>query len=475
MACIDLTEDSDQEERVGDVRKQLSKPGKSEASGAKGRRAAKKAKVKMEGVTVIDIDAIATSKDDDIEVVDAPADEMVPEEDSKPAARADGDDEVVLVGAANQLRLPHMRQHCTKCIFVVSDTTEAYSKYAATTVEANTKTCDLCYCYVCDCPAKECSEWSSEAGTLSDNHCCASDKHDRWVKLRQQTSKSRNGGVAGLSSPSGSTSQGSSDSSDSEEDHFDSLPRGMLVDFGGGAYNILNGRKGPFAPDDAILKDKRSLVLLTRCRKCYWYSRVTSTSTSAIGSGDWCHKCGVVICEDRFGKQQFSYKKGKDDILLGERIMPFTIVAHNPREFDEFKSYWTDADKSSSERTYDETEMEEDTFRHRLGKRPLLKNVLKCIPIVEKEKMPKTGSVHGFPTGFGHHGSACAAEDTEGIVLESRNDLHVLQMLAINGGFGRIAGWNAGDPIDGDIVASWDKTTHSGVSSCNSHLFAITP
>jgi hypothetical protein len=234
----------------------------------------------------------------------------------------------------------------------------------------------------------------------------------------------------------------------------------------------FNYEKGPFAPGDAILKDDRPAALLTQCRKCNWYSRLTATM---VGSGDWCHKCGIVICEDRFGKQQCSspYKNGKDDILLGERIMPFTIVAHDPRDFDVFKNIWTNDDKPSSEWTYDEAEMEDDTFRHRLGKRPLLKNVLDCIPIVEKEKMPKSGHVTGL-TLNGKESSA--AEDTEGIVLENRNDLQLLQILATTDGFRGMAGRNDGHPIDGDIVASWDKTSRAGVSSCNCHhLFVITP
>jgi hypothetical protein len=370
-----------------------------------------------------------------------------------------------------------MRQHCTECTFIAPRMNEEYSKYAPPTMEANTKTCDLCYCYVCDCPAKECSKWSSGTGALSENHCCASDKHNRWVALRKQTSKSRNGGVAGLSSPSGSTSSQSVSPDEERETrlaqaHSDYVRRMQerLDDYG------FHNKKGPFAPDDAILKDERPAALLTQCRKCNWHSRLQkSTSTSAIGSGDWCHKCGIVICEDRFGKQQCSspYKNDKDDILLGERTMPFTIVARDPRDFDEFKDAWTDADKSSSALTYDETEMENDTFRHRLGKRPMLKNVLDCIPIVEKEKMPKSGHVSGSTVSrYGSGDAPAGAEETEGIVLENRNDLLLLQILGRTDGFCD----TTGHPIDGDIVANWDKTSRSGVSSCNYyHLFVITP
>jgi hypothetical protein len=98
---------------------------------------------------------------------------------------------------------------------------------------------------------------------------------------------------------------------------------------------------------------------------------------------------------------------------------------------------------------------------------------LECIPIVEKEKMQKRGYVHGLTPKSNRE---YAAEDTEGIVLQNRNDLQLLQILARTDGFREVAGLNAGHPIDGDIVASWDKTSRSGVSSCNYyHLFVITP
>ena len=42
------------------------------------------------------------------------------------------------------VKLPHMRQHCTKHKFVPNSTI------------SNSKFCDLCYCFVCDIPAKEC-------------------------------------------------------------------------------------------------------------------------------------------------------------------------------------------------------------------------------------------------------------------------------------------------------------------------------
>jgi hypothetical protein len=84
--------------------------------------------------------------------------------------------------------------------------------------------------------------------------------------------------------------------------------------------------------------------------------------------------------------------------------------------------------------------------------------------------MPKSGHVTGSTTQYARES---AAEDTEGIVLENRNDLLLLQILASTEGFQDTKGRNAGSPIDGDVVARWDKKNRSGVSSFNYHLFAI--
>ena len=60
------------------------------------------------------------------------------------------DDEIEIMGTKNALSLPHMRAHCTEHKFVsVLDS----NKY-------NVTCCSMCYCFVCDTPVKECSQWS---------------------------------------------------------------------------------------------------------------------------------------------------------------------------------------------------------------------------------------------------------------------------------------------------------------------------
>jgi Proliferating cell nuclear antigen, N-terminal domain len=103
------------------------------------------------------------------------------DDERKPAAKENingsenGGDDVEVVGIRNEQKLPHMRQHCTKYIYVRSSD--------ARTRSANEATCSLCYCYVCDVPARECQSWTV-AGA---EHCNATDTGSssmRWTGLR---------------------------------------------------------------------------------------------------------------------------------------------------------------------------------------------------------------------------------------------------------------------------------------------------
>lgn len=144
---IDLTLDSDDEQEswLGDIRKNLY-PRTPQM---------KKKKIKTEGSNNIKTEgsnsksnATAASKYDEVEIVDAP-DAQIAEEVAANDAEADG--EVLMVGTVNETRLPHMRQHCTKFKF-------EYIRYHVPFITlSNALHCDLCYCYVCDKPAKECA------------------------------------------------------------------------------------------------------------------------------------------------------------------------------------------------------------------------------------------------------------------------------------------------------------------------------
>ena len=145
-AVIDLTLDSDsddeQEARLSDVRKNLYE------SDQKKRKVKTEPSASSNGIVDI-LDAPATTSPaqyDGVEIVDAPSAKKVSEETTN---STDGD--VVMIGTVNEMRLPHMRPHCTKFKF------QPNSNNRLDILMSNAQHCDLCFCYVCDKPVKECS------------------------------------------------------------------------------------------------------------------------------------------------------------------------------------------------------------------------------------------------------------------------------------------------------------------------------
>jgi hypothetical protein len=122
------------------------------------------------------------SDTDDVEIVDPPPSEYkfvhndqtldttIKQQKQLPRKESEDDDhDSVQVVATSMLTLPHMRQHCTVHPFSNRTNSDDAAKN-------NEITCDLCYCYVCDVPAKDCKEWSV--------HCQATDEILRWRVLR---------------------------------------------------------------------------------------------------------------------------------------------------------------------------------------------------------------------------------------------------------------------------------------------------
>jgi len=94
----------------------------------------------------------------------------------------DDDDDVELIGDANVLSLPHLRCHCTVHPYrppVISLDDGGGTDTAAQ--EANLISCDLCYCYVCDGPVKDCTTWNV--------HCEATDAVLKWKMERERWRK----------------------------------------------------------------------------------------------------------------------------------------------------------------------------------------------------------------------------------------------------------------------------------------------
>ncbi len=88
------------------------------------------------------------------------------------------DDDIELVGTkadASLNAMPHARCHCPKHNF---KQVKADAEVQAGTREQNCKTCDKCYCYVCDTLASECASWQ--------DHCMAYDRDPVWRQRRQE-------------------------------------------------------------------------------------------------------------------------------------------------------------------------------------------------------------------------------------------------------------------------------------------------
>ena len=139
--------------------------------------------VDIEDSPLFDVDG-----DDEIEIVEASAVAVNMVQVVQKNATGD-DDEVMVVGHVNHVELPHLRQHCTAFPFD-ADTPDVCDVYAQSVVTVNVQSCPLCYCYVCDCPTKDCSKWhNEESGNFAVNHCCATEKLDLWVQRRNRNHK----------------------------------------------------------------------------------------------------------------------------------------------------------------------------------------------------------------------------------------------------------------------------------------------
>ena len=131
---------------------------------------------------------VDSDSDDEIEIIDASEAAVNVVQVVQKNTTGD-DDEIMVVGHVNHVELPHLRQHCTAFPFD-EDTPSVNDIYAQSVVTVNMQSCPLCYCYACDCPAKDCSKWhSEESGKIAVNHCCATEKLDLWVQRRKQNHK----------------------------------------------------------------------------------------------------------------------------------------------------------------------------------------------------------------------------------------------------------------------------------------------
>lgn len=300
----------------------------------------------------------------------------------------------------------------------------------------NRQCCRNCLCYVCQKPPGDCREWFQQwRSGLRDNHCNAT-----------------------IHNGKAST-------------EFWKLQR-----YGAEAMAQQEAQKaigpGPFEPsNEAAGKDKD----LTQCRKCQWYNRFrTADNTPVPGPGSpearrptvfvkhWCHACGRVASEKDFGKDQSKpYSSLPGDVLLGTKTMLYSLHTHDPRQMKKFQQKWAD-NKSKTEWTFDQQEMEQELFRHRFGNRPTLSNLLASIPVLAPDKIPKDGE--GWSGAFPADRMASASE-TQAILLDDPNDAVVLQEIQRNSHtFGEGTTRFQHDHLAGDIRAHWNSVQRKGVS-----------
>jgi hypothetical protein len=355
--------------------------------------------------------------DDDVMLVPPVLPEIHPAAAAAAAAAAtNNDQDVELVGTVNETRLPHMRQHCT---------VHPFNPSAALSSSNNMEFCDLCYCYVCDKPAKECTQW------FVANHCMATNSGPNaamWNRLRQQA-KSRSNHVV------------------------------------------------PTAYATGLATVPVSATVNPACRRCGELSGTDQNQESVPSCFDWCRSCGRIASDLHFGKMQAApYQRHATDVFLGEKIVPFRLKAHDPREFETFK--WAQKEGTNAKWIYNAAEMESDVFRHRLGQYPLLEMILASVPIVAEDQIPKTGFIPGERhdkerapwSMFGMSGNSdpedkfrVSADETDGVILSSPSDLRLLEELASFGSIGYHTK-NYCAPLDGEIIAEWNPQARTGVS-----------
>lgn len=233
-----------------------------------------------------------------------------------------------------------------------------------------------------------------------------------------------------------------------------------------------------FPPDADLFASFKAT--LTQCRYCNWFNKYLHGNYTVmqavgrdddekvevrkhpIGDLDWCRHCGRVAHESDLNKDQEKVcSSGPGDVHLGQITIPFTIVSHDPRNFNEFKSNW-----EKEKWNYDKEEMDNDTFLHRLGFRPKVGNILASVPITTKSNIPKNGRVANEIYWF--HSKAetlepnekrkyVSANDTDAVIIENPAHRRVLEELYLfKNSFFHL--------VDFNICASWSKADRNGVS-----------
>lgn len=372
------------------------------------------------------------------------------------------DDDIIAVGDSI-VRLPHMRQHCTVHKFLSSKPTQDSH-------DANSKHCDLCYCFVCDVPVSECKKWISGNMFAVQDHCHATDKGPLaffYKKLRDSKKK------ASAITPSPFTGAYESqlyrddDEDDVDVRDLDTAFRNTVANTK--AIDPNPADRGPWASTQGGAKNRSGMFrgLLTQCRKCLYFNKFDHLNYTKVipgnnfvgenkkayptGPQDYCHACGRVASERDFGKTQLTpYQPKVGDVVLGEKTIHFTIKAHDPRKCRDTGKYWK-RNEGKPEWVYDEVEMEEDFFRHQIGKMPTIESVLQAVPVLNEVPEYKGDVRKGRQYGTS---KSPAITEANALLLEKKSDLHLLHELYL---------LDASNFIGLRTCAEWNKELRKGV------------
>ena len=334
VICIDLTEndsDHEQNKRLVDVRRRLNRSDSSTK---------KKVKVKDENIKAAAISKLNLAEHG-LEIVQPMAQPLVPVARA-PSASAVAEDEdeieIEIMGAKNELRLPHLRQDCSQFKFDATPFNRSQC-YSSSVLETNAKCCDLCYCYVCDCPVKDCTSWRSESRKIRTlNHCCGNNAIAFWKSQRAVIKAA--GSESSLSLPV-------------------VAPRRP-----GGTYHAA-----PAAP--SVSRGQDPAV----CRKCNQRTCNNRPRGNAPSTIDLCTICGRVASEESFGKvQNNDFKKKDGDVFLGSREIKFRIQSRDPRTERRYSQNWI-RNAGDPLWQFSETDMQDDAFKHKIGTCPSIKTI----------------------------------------------------------------------------------------------------
>ena len=425
--------------------------------------------------------------------------------------KAGDDDEVCLVGVANENRLPHARHDCPNHRHSEWYVASSEASIPSHVITQNCKSCDLCFCYVCDKPAKECPSWGTRDAVYPDNtaaknHCCATDRGESaffWKTLRAQTKAKQKQAQINNNNTNNNTNGNDTDATTALQDFIDS-------------DGFLKGN-GPFPPGVAEQANP-SLGTPSSCRWCSWScfrnNHILGVAAERPSLQDYCLACGrvpsvrllrkhvrkptkpapwerlpprpktgaqgapgqkkknnnknkappdIIHSAGNFGVGSTSvfggnnpnvYQEQKETFLIWEKEVPFRIRARDPRKMKRFKSRWEQYENTSPGWTYSQAAMEKEVYEHRLGGIVETTTILRLVSPLQVDKLPEDGQ-------FEHEGimnepdRKYSAFETDSIIFEDHKSISLFLALEMNCGLGKAI------PIE--ISSSWNEQQRQGV------------